>query len=359
MSEGLSREHGFPVVDLEGSPRERGLAHGRALRARIARSIERWSDEVAATTGRPLAQVIREFCATTSFVPAIERWTPDLLEEIRGIAAGADIDFETILACNFLDEWGWFAAERYRGDSPETGCSVIGLRYAADGHPVAAQTHDLSCGYEGVQAILRIRGTDGIRVLAFTAAGMIALSGCNDRGVSVNCNGLARSLPHSGTGLPVAFIVRGVLACSTMAEARNFLERVPHASGQNYLLGGPEGVLNLECSAERVAEAGGGAVVLHTNHPLVQPDGSPASRQRAVANSRARLEYLESCAPGLRSVQEVQRALENPAVCKREAEHYTAAAITSELSVPPRVFITAGPPDEHPWRQVSFTRKPP
>ena len=342
-------EEGLPIVDLAGSPRERGQTHGKVLRWQIARGLERWEAQVRKDTGRALADVVQEFHMATSFAAAIRRWTPELLEEVRGIAKGSGFDYDTILAYNFLDEWSWFARQRLRMKAAPTGCSAIGLRRGTGGHPVTAQTHDLDAREQELLAILRIHGTNGIRVISLTVGGVVAMSGCNDRGISINCNQLANGLPHSVAGLPVAFLLRGVLDQADFAAARRFIEEVPHASGQNYVLGGPQDVCDLECSAQAVVEVDAGSpVVLHTNHPLVQPD---LLTPEASAESRARLAFLESRRPILGSMRDVRDALESPPICRHPG---TVAAVASELSLPPRVFVTAGPPDSHPWRQVPF-----
>ena len=50
--------------------------------------------------------------AATRFVPAIEASTPELLEEVRGIAEGAGVSFERILAYNLMDEEWWYSQAR-------------------------------------------------------------------------------------------------------------------------------------------------------------------------------------------------------------------------------------------------------
>ena len=37
-----------------------------------------------------------DFFAETDFVSSMERWTPDLLEEIKGIADGSEIPYDVV-----------------------------------------------------------------------------------------------------------------------------------------------------------------------------------------------------------------------------------------------------------------------
>ena len=82
------------IVDVAGSGRDRGRAHGEVLRGRIADALERWDAEVGERMGIPAADHVAGLLAATRFVPAIEASTPQLLEEVRGIADGAAVSFE-------------------------------------------------------------------------------------------------------------------------------------------------------------------------------------------------------------------------------------------------------------------------
>ena len=83
-------------------------------------------------------------------------------------------------------------------------------------------------------------------------AGMIGLTGCNDDGLAVVVNNLDM-LPASPTGLPVAFVLRGILERRTLAAAVDFVSQVPHATGQHYGIAAPEGLASVEGWATGVA----------------------------------------------------------------------------------------------------------
>ena len=59
--------------------------------------------------GIPAAEHVAGLLGATRFVPAIEASTPELLEEVRGIAEGAGVSFERILAYNLMDEEWWYS----------------------------------------------------------------------------------------------------------------------------------------------------------------------------------------------------------------------------------------------------------
>src|SRR5262249_88000 len=99
-------------------------------------------------------------------------------------------------------------------------------------------------------------------------------------------------------GLPVNCVIRGLLQRTTEEEAIQFLTEVKHASGQNYLLGGPDHVHDFECSANKVSpyqppDRDGG---WHTNHPPVNDDYNARYKKRKASpadNSHVRFDALE------------------------------------------------------------------
>lgn len=262
----------LPVIEVSGPGRSRGQAHGEALRGLISEHLERWEEQLREDLALSPADYADTFFAETNFLPAIERWTPDLLAEVHGIAEGAGVPFDSVLLRQLSDEEPWFRREKRLGQSGGKGCSSIG--YTADRASCVAQNMDTPAWWNGHQILLRTRDERGTEALVFTLAGKISLAGMNNHGLGICCNTLAQ-LDHARDGLPEDFVVRGFLACKSWKDGIAFLRSVKHASGQNYLLGGPGGqLLDLECSAATVVDypQTHGHYTVHTNHPLVNTD---------------------------------------------------------------------------------------
>lgn len=338
------------IVECRGDGRARGRAHGEALRERICGLLERWDTDVAARLGRPPQTLVSGLVETTGFVAAIKRHTPDLLEEVRGIAEGAGVAFDRVLALNLMDEEWWFTAPA----APRDACTLIAVG-PADGRPtVLAQNMDLPELMDGAQAILRYSDAAGDGGTVLTAAGMIGLTGVSSAGLGVCVNTLAM-LNHSRDGLPVAFVMRGALAQGSVAGAAGFLGRVPHASGQHYALGDPGEVAGYECSAAgavRSDDASGR--FCHTNHPLRSIDLDAAVPAEGREDSHVRLAAIESAAPDVLTGADCERALadRDAPLCvipEPGRPWLTFGSIWAELSSPPRVRIAPGPPDRTAW----------
>jgi predicted choloylglycine hydrolase len=317
----------LPIVEVSGDARERGQAHGETLREQIRRAIEHWSPGNAA--------------GQAAYLRAAAAWTPGVLEELRGIAEGAGIPFDQIVEINLADERRVF------------GCSSAGLRRGADGIPVSGQTMDTPSWFAGLRAAIRsVEVETGLTLLAFTIAGMPALCGINSNGVGVWCNALY-ALPTSADGVPVSCIVRRLLSCRTLAEARGFVESVPHASGQNYLLASPEGIVSLECSARSVVETrGDGNAAWHANHALASPE-------TAESNSLARDHFMAEALAAAGAPAGLCRILEDTTVpvCKTggaRGDGYTLWAVVAEHRTPPSVLVSPGPPAPGSWEHVQL-----
>ena len=354
----------FAVLEISGTPRQRGSAHGEGLRPLIAERDRCWRQEIETRTKISADDFIEDFLQRTNFTPAIERWTPDLHEEVKGIAEGSGLSYRAILAAQFMDEEWWFQRQ-YRNH-----CSSFGAA-ARDGHPVlVGQTMDLPNWMDGFQTLLLIRGAQpGLDAYVVTAAGMIALTGMNSRGLGVSVNTLMQ-LNSSADGLPVAFITRRLIETPVLGEAANFLQAVRHASGQNYILGDATAVRDFECSAGRVAEvrAAADGRIWHTNHPLenrdLRTDLTESWWERQARDSGCRLETLArrlEGGPALTAdrAAAMLSARDHPEFPVSQEitdadDGFTFAAMIAELGSQPRLLIAPGAPSRYPFATFDF-----
>ncbi len=340
-----------PILHLERmSPLERGRAHGTALRDLVRQGVEAWQADLASAQGTSAGRAIAGFLAATDHLDAVDRRLPDLLEEVRGIADGSGLDFDQVFAYNLWDEEQTFRSGAFRDR-----CTTAGLRVGAAGVPVSGQNMDIPA--EPIVA-LHFEESDGSSTLVPTLAGMVALFGVNSHGVSVLVNAL-HQLRACPAGVPVAFIIRAALAQRSLAAALESIASLPHASGQNYLVGSHEGLVSLECSADTTAHVRAtGNAVWHANHPVVlQPRGGTEQHP----NSIARDAFVGRALSSATSVEDVEHILADRTVpvCKSQGadnpdtETIWATVIEHRPSGP-RIALAPGPPDRTPWHELSF-----
>jgi len=72
----------FPLIDLFGSPRERGRTHGQAAADRLRRGVKMYSESLL-KNGVDWKELERR---AERLVPHVETFDPAYLEEMRGIA---------------------------------------------------------------------------------------------------------------------------------------------------------------------------------------------------------------------------------------------------------------------------------
>lgn len=367
----------MPVLELSGSAKERGRQHGEALRDEISNILEHWKSSLgtyrgAVHKGSP-DDYLTEFLAETDFLSAITKYTPDLLDEVRGLSEGANQRFEDMLAMQMVDEEWTFGLRRklLRPTEKCTGFGIVGT----DAQPtMAGQNMDITSWADGYQALTRIKhDEDRPEQMVVIYAGLIGLMGCNAAPLGITCNTLS-DLRASAVGLPVAFVVRGVLQQTDLEGAIRFLKRIPHASGQNYILSSPGEVRCFECSAGAVVEyqPGRAGRVFHTNHQLANSDRDPVILKhhpegRPSTNSEARLNSISTRLMGRPDLSEIKSALS----AHDDPDHpvsrslgqagsdrhigFTAASAIYEFADEFRLHLAAGPPCETSFRTYRFS----
>ncbi|TAA52551.1 C45 family peptidase [Shinella sp. JR1-6] len=359
------RTEDLPVIDCPKAPLARGRAHGEALRGTIADKVERWQAAIGKAYGRPAAAFLPVFLTVTDFRTAIAVHTPDLLEEVRGIAEGAGISEETAYALQLMDEEWWFG-----GFDGEGHCSSLAVAPAEGRDTIVGQTMDLPRWHDGAQAVLRLDDGDS-ETLVYTSAGLIGLMGVSGRGLGICVNTLAQ-LAYSPRGLPVSFAMRGALARKDAAAAADFLSRVPHASGQNFQVGDRNGIRTLECAAGGVAEiAIADGLSLHTNHPLANTRVAPNARLEGGSDSRTRLRSLHTdfSRGGPVNAETARRALsaqrkggavsivpKGPARTDTKLglmRQMTVGAVVYEIGKTVSLSVAAGPPSAESWWRLA------
>lgn len=366
----LGRLH---VLDLSGSPRQRGRQHGEALRAEIRAHHERWveaiSEDLREPAGPYLDSLVRE-----PFLATAERVAPDLVEELHGLSEGSGISFARTFARMLSDEEPWVRMEHARDrDTAPKGCSSVGSDAGPGAPLLIAQTMDVPTWWDGGQTLLRFDLPNGDRALVFTVAGKISLCGMTRNGLAITCNSLLQ-LDNSRQGVAEDLVVRSYLASGTPAAGHRYLWDVHHASGQNYIV--PDGrgrAVSLECSANGVSEwrrSPDDRVVAHSNHPVANPHrswfeamvGTMSGADRLARfgfTTEARLETLYRRIDPARPLDvDGAKALlacrEGP-ICRigeveGKRDGFSFGSLVMELGESPRLHLAPGPSDRTPWQ---------
>jgi isopenicillin-N N-acyltransferase-like protein len=230
----------FRTIDISAADaRERGRQYGEAAREPIARSAAFYAESVARATSLSWQEILDR---APAWVPVIDGYLPDIVEEIRGIAEGSGRRFEEILALNSRGELtrgnpftgGQPSADRSTDDE---GCTSFAMLAQANalGRVWAGQNWDLWAGTADTIVVLRIAQPGKPTIICHVEAGQVGRHGANSAGIALNANGLGAGF-GSGLGVPGTFVRRKVLESWDMHDALDAIFSVRQSLSSNLLL---------------------------------------------------------------------------------------------------------------------------
>jgi predicted choloylglycine hydrolase len=358
----LTTKGNLKVLVLEGTPYERGLQHGKALKKEIHELVKLWKADIQNTYKTEADIFIKKFLAATDFDKAIKEWTPQLWEELKGIAEGSGLEFDTVFAFQLVDEI-WVLGRDIQAEK----CTTIGLEKTAKHPAMVAQNLDIPPFYHGFQTLLHIKDPEqGLETYLFTFPGFVAANGMNSHSVAVVVNAV-QQLENSRDGLPVAFVIRGILQRRTYAEALQFLKNIKHGAPQNYMIGDAEEIGSFECSTTNVVEFipfENASFTYHTNHPLKNPNYTARFEQYLKSKDVSPKNYIHPC-PRFQALQNIFKDNSvrvdvdtlKDIFSNRDIiinNRGTFGCTIMKLGENPELHISPGRPDEEPFQVFRF-----
>lgn len=275
----MSQVQQFPFVSVSGKPYDRGLQYGRAAAARVRLSASRYGQTLRKLGYGEASQM----ALIRSLEQAIGEFQPAYLEEMQGIAAGAEVSYEDIVMINARTE----ALAKARVErvmladaDDEDGCTgvlVLPSR-SATGQLIHAQNWDWRADCVDTGIVLRVHSDDGPDFLTFVEAGGLARSGLNAAGVSITANYLESDRDFAQLGVPLSLLRRRVLEEPVFAHALRVIATTPKSCSNNIMLGMAEGFgIDFECAPDEAFPIypGDDQLIVHANHWV-----SPVARRK-------------------------------------------------------------------------------
>jgi isopenicillin-N N-acyltransferase-like protein len=268
----------FPCIEVSGSPYERGLAQGRAVPERVARSAALYRGELE----RRKVDAAQQERLARRFVPLIADFDPAYVEEMRGIAAGAGVPLEAVVTVNCRTEmmFGFKEAAASHMQMSD-GCTGVVALPAVTAHGRLIHAHNWDWREEAADTsiVLRVRSANGPDILTLVEAGGLARHGFNAAGVALTANFLASDRDFKSTGIPLGILRRKILEQPNLAQAVKVLGTTRRSCSNNIMLSHAEGeAIDLECVPDETfwiqPEDG---LLAHSNHFI-----SPAARVRVT-----------------------------------------------------------------------------
>lgn len=284
----MSEQLALPMIEVSGSAREMGRAHGEQERSRIEQFVamrlaavrhyiaERGSDAGA------FVELGRRCLA------ALEAWDPDGYAEHLGVASGAGVDpGELYATANMTDVRDILL---YSDDSSgDEGCSALLLPPArtTGGRFIAAQTWDLNPEDLDYVVAVHRRPVSGPETWSVTCVGCPSLIGMNEHGVSVGTTNV--KVRGTRVGIPYLSLLHRAIRSASREEALRCIREADRAAAHTYWVADERGATELECSAHKVVERDASDVALvRTNHCL---DDEHAEQHGEEPNSSSRARF--------------------------------------------------------------------
>lgn len=283
------------VLSFSGTPAQIGEAFGEQCRAEIpqlyAARLRNAIAQAQLHGGRDIGEEAVLDVARRCIEPT-RAHHPDGFAELEGIARGAGMAVERVLAMNGLTDirdalaWG--------GDLEALGgCTafVVAGDRTRDGKLLCGQTWDLATdNMPHVRAVHR-RPDQGPQTWTLTTVGCLSLIGINEAGIAVGTTNIRTT--DARPGVTYLSLIHKALAATTLDLAAAAITSAQRAGAHFYFLADGQGHgLALECTPALVdAVAVDSGVYVHTNHCLV-PAHQAIEGQTPSASSHDRYDRL-------------------------------------------------------------------
>jgi len=357
-------------ITVEGTPAARGRQYGRLAAPRVHRAIAAYRDVFAERAGLEWSEAIAH---ARTFVADIERFAPDALNEMRGIAEGAAVPFDAVLVLNCRSEL-MFAAARRKGETPPGECTSFAVtpEASADGHMLLGQNWDWVPFAREVCVLVDVRRDDKPSFATIVEAGMLAKVGVNAAGFGLCTNTLVSERDADRPGVPYHVMLRALLDAESVDDAARILGGPQRALSANYLVADKSGqAINFETIAGGKAEIRPTrpqkGLIAHANHFLAPEfaaiDAFVSKSPHSLTRLSAVWQGLE--APEGLSVRRLQEILRGHAhapngVCSHPDPtasplyaRTTVASIVSDLTTG-EFWFTDGPPCASAYERYRF-----
>jgi hypothetical protein len=245
-----ARCDGFLLVRLEGEPYELGYQHGRALRGEIRSLWDACERLILNARGAWFGWGLRQALVGTARV--MERFiSPDLREELRGVAAGSGLPYTSLLLLNCFDDLmqNLRIFDRLAARFACSAFAAVGNR-AADGVAIAGRNFDYwfrsefaAAGAEPTAVLRRhlvvfsYRPARGEPFAAVGWPGLIhVVTGQNAAGLAVACL-TSPAWSERVLGTPLPFLYRQIVQHDhTLDQAEQRLRAARRTIGNHLLV---------------------------------------------------------------------------------------------------------------------------
>ncbi len=357
----------IPIIELDQSdPVKRGQVYGEAAGNSIKKLLEIYKELFFKNSGLAWNKILPML---DPYIDKTKAFAPELLDEIKGIATGANLTFKDIFAINARSEI-LFDLNIFT-DECSTLVALPGS--TKNRSTILAQNWDWYKETESCQVILKIAQRENIpSIVTFTEAGQLAKIGMNNAGIGLVVNTL--SADRAKVGIPWIFISRRILESSRMTQAMGSVLNSPKGHSMNFLIAHEDGeAVDIETSCiENNIIFPQKNTLAHTNHyiePCIGFKDNKKGHHNPAPSSYFRLNRINKLLTqmdGKLKIESIQNILKDHfdhpfSVCLHDSDEFTPITQTSKtcLSIvmdlsQKTIFYTKGNPCQNQVESFEF-----
>jgi len=208
------------ILTLEGKPYERGVQHGTLLKEKIQQNIEGFIDSPDLEQSPRVEAFRAQLGELVNYIP------PQYMEEMRGVAYGADVPFDKLLMLNLFPEMFHCI-----GMTVQEGATFDGELYH-----VRVLDYGAVKNLQESAILMVVKPEEKHSFVSVSYAGFIgSVTGMNEKKIAMGEIG-GDGYGH-WKGVPMSFLIREVLEnAATLDEAKAILESTPRTCEYYYVI---------------------------------------------------------------------------------------------------------------------------
>ncbi|MEE8420965.1 MAG: C45 family peptidase [Dehalococcoidales bacterium] len=256
----------LPVISVKGKPFECGEQYGSQAESLIRRNAGLYFDMWKKLWGAGHSDIVQR---CHPLIDVIGDYDADLLDELGGIARGAGLDLEEIIALNARYEINSSLGILCKQGSD--GCTSVAALppVTVNGHTLLGQNWDWLVQFQESTVLLMAEQTGKPNVVTQPEAGVLAHRGMNSAGIGVCFNGIASNQDNFESGTPPFLVVaRAILNSANFSGALEAVLGMKATMSGNFLIAHGDGeAVDLEVSpADTGILYAEGDILTHSNH---------------------------------------------------------------------------------------------
>jgi isopenicillin-N N-acyltransferase-like protein len=251
----------FKVLEVSGEAHDRGFQYGAICKKNLSQLVPIWYS-IYQSFNISKEQIMRD---ARKLFPFIEEYSPEIADEMKGTAEGAEVQLEEIVMITAFCEMFY-----PRAFSSSCTSFAVTKNASADKRSYIGQTNDeaesLWMGGESYVLVL-FRRPSGPSVLTYTYAGVPVDLGINSDGIGL-CS-TAVTCEDIRLGVPRMILSREVLHQRTLTDAIGAVTRAKRANSLHFLIAGGSGeICDIEGTPSQFDYFYFKDTLAHTNHFL-------------------------------------------------------------------------------------------